>query len=81
MGIALQEEFDYYLAHQDELVRLYNGRFVVLKGHEVLGAYDERLEAISETAKHHELGTFMVHLVSPGEDGHTRRFHSRVRIS
>ena len=78
MGIALQEEFNYYLAHQDELVRLYNGRFIVLKGHEVLGVYDERLEALSETAKEHEPGTFMVHRVTPGAAGHTQTFHSRV---
>ena len=81
MGTALEEEFNYYLAHQEELVRLYNGRFIVVKGHEVLGAYDDRDEAIGETIKGHQLGTFMVHRVTPGDAGHTRTFHSRVKVS
>ena len=81
MGNALETEFNYYLEHQDELVRLYNGRFIVLKGHEVLGVYDERMEALNETAKEHEPGTFMVHRVTPGDAGHTVTLYSPLKIS
>ena len=81
MGIALMEEFEYYLAHQEEMVKLYNGKFIVLKGNTVLGAYDDELEAINETAKVCELGTFMVHMVSSDDAGHTQTFHSRAVFS
>jgi hypothetical protein len=74
----LRREFDYYLAHQDELVRKYNGKYVVIKGNDVLGAYDDQLKAISETQKRYELGTFLVQKVEPGSDAYTQIFHSRV---
>ena len=79
--IALQDEFEYYLAHQDEMVEQYNGKVVVLKGDTVLGVYDDEIEAIDETIKTYELGTFMVHRVTPGDAGHTQTFHSRVVFS
>ena len=77
----LQDEFEYYLAHQDELVKKYNGKFVAIKGHSVLGAYNSELEAIKKTAKEHALGTFLVQKCEPGEESYTQTFHSRVMIA
>lgn len=65
---ALEAEYEYYLAHKDELLRQYEGRLVVIKGEEVLGVYDDDMEAIEATTKTHRLGTFMVHRVSAQED-------------
>ena len=56
----LDAEFQYYLDHQDELVEQYKGRVIVLKGGKVLGDYDTEAEAVQETAKVEELGTFLV---------------------
>ena len=41
------------------MVAKYDGRVVVIKNHEVLGAYDSELAAYTETIKHHEEGTFL----------------------
>lgn len=49
--MALKHEFDYYRAHQSELLKLYNGKYVVIKGETVLGAYDDASTAIQETSK------------------------------
>ena len=46
MAKALEKEFEYYLAHQAELVAKFDGKFVVIKGNEVLGAYDSEIEAM-----------------------------------
>jgi hypothetical protein len=81
MDSPLIREFDYYLAHQDELVRQYNGRFIVIKDHAVLGSYDDQLQAITETAKNHEIGTFLVQKVEPGPGAYTQTFHSRVTFA
>lgn len=78
MSSPLQKEFKYYLAHQDEMVEKYNGKFIVIKEGEVLGAYDNELAAIAETEKEHELGTFLVQRVSPGDSAYSQTFHSRV---
>jgi hypothetical protein len=77
----LQKEFQYYLDHQDEMVRQYDGKFVVIKDGKVLGAYDDELTAITQTQKTQELGTFLVQKVSPGENAYTQIFHSRVAFS
>lgn len=74
----LQREFQWYLDHQEELVKLYNGKVVVIKDCEVIGAYDSDYEAISETAKSHELGTFLTQLCTPGDEAYTATFQSRV---
>jgi hypothetical protein len=75
---VLQKEFEYYRAHQDELVKKYNGKFVVIKGAEVLGAYGTPRQAVEETQKNHDLGTFLVQKCTPGDKDYTATFHSRV---
>jgi len=81
MNIKLKEEFDYFLAHHDELVKEHNGKFVVIKGQAVLAFYDDEQVAIQETGKKHKPGTFIVQKVSPGEADYTKTFHSRVAFS
>lgn len=77
----LADEFQYFLDHQDELVPLYNGKYIVIKDGAVLGAYDDELEAVTETAKVHPLGTFLVQKCEPGSDCYTVTFHSRVSLA
>ncbi len=81
MNSQLKKEFEYYLANQDEMVRQYDGKFIVLKDEKVLGAYDDELTAITETQKTHQLGTFLVQQVSPGTNAYSQTFHSRVVFS
>ncbi len=74
----LEKEFNYYLEHQDELVEKYNGKFIVIKDCDVIGAFDSELEAVEKTAEQHELGTFLVQKCEPGTESHTETYHSRV---
>jgi len=76
----LEQEFKYYLAHQEELVKEYAGKFIVIKDEDVIGSYDNELEAVQKTAKKHELGTFLVQKCEPGEESYTQTFHSRVAV-
>ena len=78
MESPLQREFEYYLANQDALVKKHNGKVVVIKGQKVIGVYDDPATAVSETQAEHELGTFLVQKVAPGNEAHTQTFHSRV---
>lgn len=81
MSSPLEKEFQFYLDHQDEMVAQYDGKFIVIKGGEVLGAYDDELTAVTETQKSHEIGTFLVQQVSKGTAAYTQTFHSRVAFS
>jgi hypothetical protein len=76
--MALEPEFAYYRDHQAELVAKYQGQFVVIKDGVVLGAYPSYEAAYTETSKDHELGTFLIQEVQPGDAGYTQTFHSRV---
>jgi len=78
---TLGKEFDYYISNQDELVKQHNGKFIVIKNCEVIGSYDSEFEAIEETVKEHELGTFLVQKCEPGDESYTQTYHSRVEVS
>ena len=81
MSSPLQTEFEFYLSHQDEMVRKYDGKYIVIKNGNVLGVYDDALSAVTETQNSHELGTFLVQKVSEGDAEYSQTFHSRVVFS
>ena len=76
MATALREEFEYYLAHQAEMVQKYNGKVVVIKNCTVLGEYDSYLTADRETQKNHQEGTYLLQRVSEGATDYTTVLHS-----
>lgn len=74
----LENEFKYYIENQTELVKKYNGEFIVIKNQQVIGHYTTSEQALNETQKKYELGTFLIQLCEPGEESYTQHFHSRV---
>jgi len=80
MASPLEKEFKYYLAHQDELVKRHNGKFLVIRDEQVVGVYSSEFEAIEEARKTFPLGTFLVQKCEPGSQGYTQTFHSRVAV-
>ena len=76
----LEKDFQYFLDNQEELVKQYGGKFIVLKEQQVLGVYNSEEEAFTETQKQHELGSFLIQECKKGEDVYTQTFSSRVLI-
>ncbi len=70
MDTPLKKAFDFYLANQESLVRKYEGKFIAIKGTEILGAFENEMQAVEKISKSHP--------VSPGSDSYTQTFHSRV---
>jgi hypothetical protein len=79
--MTLQREFEYYLANQEELVKQYSGKYLVIRDCQVIGAFDDELEAVRATSKKYPLGTFLVQKCEPGSDSYTQTFHSRVAFA
>ena len=77
----LQKQLEYFKTHQDELVKQYKGKFLVIKDQEVQGVYDTEMEAYKDAKKKFELGTFLIQQCLPGEESYTQTFHSRVAFS
>jgi hypothetical protein len=76
--LMLEKEFDYYLAHQAELVKKYKGRFLVIRGAQVVGDYATRVEASKKSSSKYAPGTFLIQECQPGKNSYTYTFHSRV---
>jgi hypothetical protein len=77
----LEKEFKYYLANQDELVKQYNGKFIVIVDEQVTGAYDSNVQAYTEASKKYPAGSFLIQKCSPGIQDYTQTFYSRVSFS
>lgn len=76
----LKKEFEYFIAHQAELVEKYNGKFIVIKDQKVVGDFATQEEAYASASQQYELGTFLIQEVRPGTEVFTQTFHSRVVI-
>jgi len=80
MPLMLETEFQYYLDHQNELVKKYNGQYIVIVGNAVVGSHSTHREAYDSAVKQYNEGTFLIQLCSPGEDSYSHVFHSRVAV-
>ena len=77
----LQKQLEYFKSHQEELVRKYEGKFLVIKDQEVKDVYDTEIDAYTDAKKKFEHGTFLIQQVLPGQESYTPTFHSRVALS
>jgi hypothetical protein len=66
-----EKEFQYFLDHQDELVRDYDGKVLVLRGEQVVDVYDTIPEAYFESLKKYEPGSFMLQECIAGPEAYT----------
>jgi hypothetical protein len=58
---VIKDDFEYYTAHQDEIVNGHIDEFVVIKDSQVLGYYKQEAEAFEAMkTQTQELGTFIV---------------------
>lgn len=67
----LKELFQYYLSHQSELVKKYNGKYLVIIESGVVGAFDDENTAYFDAESKYGLGNFIIQLCTPGNDAYT----------
>lgn len=78
MSALLKSEFEWYLSNQDELVKKYNGKYLVIKDCNVVGVYDDKESAYFDSEEKYGLGEFIIQLCTPGNEAYTQSFTSRV---
>jgi len=59
----LEKEYDFYKKNEKEFLKKYPNKYIVIKNNSVLGVYDSIKEAMTQTLKENELGTFLVNQV------------------
>ncbi len=76
----IDELFKYYLDHQDELVKRYDGKYLVITADGVQGAYDSMTEGYDYALKAFGKGNFMLQLCTEGDRAYSQRFYT-YRVS
>ncbi len=59
------KEYLWYKAHEEELLRRYYSRYLVIKDEKVIADYGSKGLAWDMTVKHHKPGTFIIHHCVP----------------
>ena len=77
----LKREYDFYMDHRAALLEQHNGKVLVIMGGVVIGVYESESEALEETARSHEIGTFLIQECNPTAESQTQHYHSRVMFS
>lgn len=72
-------ELDFYRRNQAELVKRHMGKILALRGGEVIGVYDGKVDALRDMkARNLEPGSFLIIKCTPGDAEYTRRYRSRA---
>lgn len=75
----IQTLFQYYLDHQDELVKQYNGKYLIITADGVMGAFDSMREGYDTALDTYGKGNFMLQLCTEGDSAYSQHFFtSRV---
>lgn len=77
----LQDELDFFIANQDELVRKYQGKVLVLRNREVVGVFDTPLDAYLDAESRFEPGTYAIQRCTPGPEAYTVTVSSSICIA
>ena len=59
----LENELQYFEKNRKQWVSLYQGKFVLIKGEELLGIFDKPEDALAEGARRFGLASFLVRRV------------------
>jgi hypothetical protein len=65
------KELQYFIEHQDQFVREYAGKVLVIRGESVEGVYASALEAYLEAQTKFPMGTFMIQPCEAGPGAYT----------
>lgn len=73
----LKEDFNWYLQHQDELIKEYLGKTLVIREKNVVGSFDSQEEAYEYGMSNYGLGNFLIQECTAGSQSYTQTFYTR----
>ncbi|MDE2748555.1 MAG: hypothetical protein OXI34_06300 [Chloroflexota bacterium] len=71
MPKPLEKEYEFYLSIREVLAREHDGKFVAIKGKNVLGIFDDYRHAADAVYVEHEYGTVLMQPISKDPDADT----------
>lgn len=66
-----EEELEFFIKNQNDLVSKYPGKFLIIKGKNVGGVYPTALEAYLAIQERQGVGSCMIQPCAPGPDAYT----------
>jgi hypothetical protein len=66
-----ENELNYFISNQKNLVSKFQGKVLVIKDSEVVGVFENALDAYLDAKSRFELGTFMIQPCIPGPEAYT----------
>lgn len=67
----LEQLFQWYLDHQEELVKEYDGKYLVILDNKEVIPYDDENTAYFDAEAKYGLGNFILQLCTPGDEAYT----------
>ena len=78
----LEKQFEFYLAHQQDLVDAYDGRVLLISDSAVVGDFATFEDALTAAGtKGLKAGTYLIQRCSRGNADYTQVFHTRVAFA
>jgi hypothetical protein len=74
METSLAENFEFYIAHQSELIKDNLGKYLLIVNAKVVGSYVLLMEAYEFGVKEFGLGNFLLQFCGPGEGDYTATY-------
>ena len=81
MAADLDKQLKFYIAHQDEILKEHENRFLLICGEKLIESFETRGDAYSYGLDHFKPGTFMIVKCTPGNSEYTVDFRSVHRFS
>lgn len=73
---TVKKLFEHYKCHQAELVKEYNGKYIILTENGVQGAYESEAEGYYKAEEQFGLGNFILQLCTPGTEAYTTQCYT-----
>ena len=77
----LEKEFQYFIDNQSELFKQFPEQYLVIKGKEIIGVYDNGIDAYFETQKEHEIDSFLIQFCSLNKEASIQNFIPNAMIA
>ena len=74
--LPLDKEYSYFISNQNELVKRYNKKILIIRGNSVVGSYKTFETAYENAVKKYPLGTFLIQECVAGEKAYTTYCYS-----
>jgi hypothetical protein len=70
-NVILKKNLEWYISQQEELVKKYNGKVLLIKDCQLIESYETMEEAFLDATSRFDLGTFTLQPCTPGPESYT----------